>query len=139
MKRDIEDLWNIGESQYGGHRLILRHNIGAQSMVGDGRYSFRVGIAIPFKSPQKDGMPGEDEIESMQHIEDMIYDYFHEGYKGVLCIIITTQGMKEFIIYSMTNDVAELITSLSQHFRLYDIQHYVEQDEEWNTYRQWDL
>ena len=139
MKNEIKDEWRVGEGKYEGHRLILRQNVGARPAMGDARYSFRVGIAIPFQSPQKDGMPGEDELRLMERIEDLIYDYFDAKHMGVLCLVITTQGMREFITYSTTDDVADLIGSLLMHFPAYDIQHDVEQDKEWDAYKQWDL
>jgi len=108
-------------------------------IVGDAHYPFRVGIAIQFKSPQKDGMPSQDEAQLFSRIEDLIYDYFDAKHTGVLCLVITTQGMREFIVYSITDAVADLTGSLSQHFPAYDTQHYVEQDREWDVYKQWDL
>lgn len=138
MARSIKEAWNISEGQYEGRRIIVRQNVEARPIVGNDRYPFRVGIAIPFISPQKDGMPNEDEIIVLERIEDLIYDYFQAKHTGILCIVITTQGMREFIVYSAINRITDLTGSLSRHFPRYDIQHYVEQDKEWDVYRQWD-
>lgn len=137
MKSTIKDEWLVGEGEHEGHRLIARVNRGAQQIVGDGQYFFRVGIAVPFTSPQHDGMPNEKELQSLARIEDMIYDYFNAKHIGVLCIILTTQGMREFITYSASDNVAQLIEHLSQTFPAYDFQYYVEQDKDWSVYQYW--
>jgi len=83
-------------------------------------------------------MPNKDETQILNRIEDLIFDYFDAKHTGVPCLVLTTQGMREFISYLTTDDVDELIESLSLHFPKYDIQHYVEQDEKWEVYKQWD-
>ena len=138
MKHKVKDAWNIAEGMYGGHRIIVRQNVGARPIAGNGHYPFRAGIAIPFRSPQKDGTPSKYDITILERIEDLIYDYFDTGHTGVLCLVLTTQGMREFIVYSTTDDIADLTGSLSQHFRQYDIQHYAEPDKDWDVFKQWD-
>lgn len=137
MESKIKDEWSVGEGEHEGHRLIARVNVGVRQIVGDGQYPFRAGIAIPFRSPQHDGMPGEEENQLFNRIEDTIYDYFSSKRSGMLCLIITTQGMKEFIAYSTSDDIAELIESLSQAFPAYNFQHYIERDEDWSVYQDW--
>ena len=133
----IKDEWQIGEGVHEGERLIARVNVGARDLIGDAQYPLRIGIAIPFQSPQKDGMPSKDENQLFGRIEDLIYDYFNGKHRGVPCLIITTHGMREFIVYATTDNVADLIGSLSQHFPAYDFQHYVEQDKDWDVYQYW--
>lgn len=137
MKNTIEDKWQVGEGVYEGHRLVARVNVGARSLVGDGHYTLRIGIAVRFVSPESDGMPKAAEIKSLEGIEDMIHDYFTAKYTGVLCIILTTQGMREFIIYATADDIDKLIHSLSQRFPKYHFQCYSEPDTEWDVYQYW--
>lgn len=137
MTSNVKDEWTVGEGEHESHRLIARVNVGARQIVGSGQYTFRVGIAVPFKSSLHDGMPNEKELQSLARIEDMIYDYFSAKYTGVLCIILTTQGVREFITYSNSDDVAQLIEHLSQTFPAYEFQYYAEQDRDWSVYRYW--
>jgi len=51
MKNDIEEAWNISEGRYEGHRLLVRQNVGARSIIGNAQYPFRLGIAIPLTAP----------------------------------------------------------------------------------------
>ncbi|HYH75616.1 MAG TPA: DUF695 domain-containing protein [Candidatus Saccharimonadales bacterium] len=137
MKNDYQEAWTVSEGKYDGHRITVRKNVGARSLCGDAAYPFRLGIAIPFLDPQKDGMPLKGENEIYNRIEDLICDYFEPHNSGVLCLVLTTQGMKEFILYTNTDKLVDLIGSLKIHFSEYDIQHYVEQDTEWEVYGQW--
>lgn len=136
---EIKDEWKITEGRYDGHDIIVRFNVGVQGIVGGKRYPFRVGIAIPLQKPNKNGMPQDDEFLVLRKMEDEIYDYFDVAHRGVTCVVITTQGMRELIIYSKKNDVSELIKILSQGFPSHDIQHYVEKDKDWEGYQQWIL
>lgn|GEM_PF-7122709 len=63
----------------------------------------------PLQGPsKKDGMPGEDEISLLNRMEDLICDYLGAKHTGVLCLVLTTQGMRESIIYLATEGGAEL-------------------------------
>ena len=137
MKSNIKDEWFIAEGRHEGQRLLVRLNIGARPMVGDKQYPFKVGIAIQFKSPQADGMPNEDELQRFARIEDMLFNRFDVEHTGVLCIVITTGGMREFVIYSKIDNVSDMIEDVSLHFPTYDFQHYVEQDKNWDEFTYW--
>ncbi|HSW65688.1 MAG TPA: DUF695 domain-containing protein [Bacillota bacterium] len=132
-----KDEWLVGEGEYEGHRLLVRRNVGAEPMAGNARYPFKVGIAIPFLAPQKDGMPGKDELQLFGRIEDLVYDFFDAKRRGILCLVIITRGMREFVIYSQIDDITELIDALAGHFPAYDFQHIIEQDEHWDEYMRW--
>jgi hypothetical protein len=132
-----KDEWIIAEGQHEGKRLIVRLNVGAEHIANDKRYPFRIGIAIPFKSPSADGMPKEDELLLFGRIEDMIVDRFSVDQVGILCVAITTHGMRELVIYSKTNDVKQMMEDICTHFPEYDFQHYAKQDRKWDEFNYW--
>jgi len=137
MKSKTNDDWIIAEGLHEGQRLVVRMNIGARPLIDSERYPYKVGIAIPFKSPLSDGMPNEVEIQRYARIEDTIVNRFEVDHAGVPCIVITTQGMREFVVYSKTDNVSDIIEDASLHFPEYDFQHIVEYDKNWDEFRYW--
>jgi hypothetical protein len=136
---DTEESWVIAEGEHEGHRLIVRQSVGVRPLVGNEHYPYRVGIVALFKEPQEDGMPNEDELDILRDIEDTVYDYLYAKQTGVLCFVITTWGMRELVAYSKSEDIQRLVALLAKQFQGYEIQHLVEEDKDWDIYRQWDL
>lgn len=137
MKSGIKDEWLIAEGYHEGQRLIVRINVGLRPLIGNSQYPFRVGIAIPFAAPQADGMPSEDELTRYARIEDMLVSRFDVDQTGILCAVITTQGMREFVVYSKTDKASDIIEDVSLHFPDYDFQRIVEEDMNWDEFVYW--
>ena len=137
MKHKIKDDWTIAQGSDQGARLMVRLNEGARPIMGNKQYPFRVGIVVPFKSPNADGTPSVDEFRHLDGIEDMVIDRFSAGHTGVLCVIVTTGGTQQFVIYCKTDNVSQIIKDLSVQFPDYNIQHYVKQDKNWDEFKYW--
>lgn len=119
-----------------GKPLIVRLNTGVQSIIGNKLYPFRIGIAIPLTKPQENGLPIGEENLFFNQIEDEIVAYFGKEQRGFVCAIVTTSGMKEYMTYSKTDDIKNLIETLKLKFPGYDFQNYVEKDEHWDGYKE---
>jgi len=65
-------------------------------------WPIRIGIAIPFNAPTKSGLPSPDEDSALGYIEAMICST--AGDRAVLVIVITTSGMREFVLHARTHD-----------------------------------
>ena len=137
MKNKAKDQWTIAQGREEGMRLMLRLNESVGPLAGNQQYSFRVSIVVPFKSPNADGTPKVDEFKHLDGIEDTIIDRFNAKQTGVLCIIVTTQGMQQFVIYSKTDNVGQIIKDIALHFPEYNFKHSVEQDKNWDQYKHW--
>lgn len=128
--------WSILKGSYEGKSLVVRLNNGVKRFVGDKRYTYKIGIAVPLKNPSETGLPSEEENIRFFEIEDRITRYFNENNCGHLCVVIATQGMKEFMSYATVDNIDDLIIMLTEDFSGYDFQHYVEKDTQWDGYRQ---
>ena len=137
MSSAIKDEWLTAEGRHEGQRLIVRLNTGVGSLVAHKKYPFRIGIAIPFNSPQENGLPNKDELQRFERIEDTIFNRFQVDETAVLCAILTTNGMREFILYSQIDDISTMLEDVSSHFSEYNFQRNVEQDADWQEYAYW--
>jgi len=131
----IKDQWSVFQGNHDGMPSFFRLNTGVESMIGDRAYSFRIGIAVPLKRPQENGLPSEEENVYVNQIEDEIFTFFDKELRGFVCVIIATGGMKEFMMYSKIENIEELIGELKSKFPEYDFQHYVVKDENWDGYK----
>lgn len=137
MTSEIENQWQVSEGEYNGSPLIVRINTGVQKMAKNGEYSFRIGIAVPVIKPQKNGLPNRDENKTLAQIEDVIVQNISAEKSGLLCIVITTQGMREFVCYMKDSSVEDLITLLRSSFTDYIFQTYTQEDSDWSGYYEW--
>jgi hypothetical protein len=133
----VKDAWIVAKGQYDGHDIIVRWNDGLKKVVGSGDYLYRLGLAVPFKKPRADGFPGQKEFDLLGKIEDRIVEYYVANNQGVLSVAITTNGMKEFLIYSKQFDMSQLVEMLYLSFPSHEIQHYAQLDIEWDGYKEW--
>ena len=133
----IIDQWSVLQGENNGNPTIIRLNTGVKKIVGHPSYSYRIGIAIPLKNPQENGLPSPEENLDFYKIEDEIFNLFQNNNEAFVCVIITTNGMKEFVIYSTTDqDIETKIDSLKSKFSEYDFQNYVQKDKNWDTYKE---
>ncbi len=79
--------------------LIARFDTSAEQLIG--RYSIQVGVAIPLNDPTPEGFPTPDEDEQLGRIEATLLRKADE--RSVLAGVITTGGMREFVLYSSSS------------------------------------
>jgi len=96
----IPEKWSVGQGAYEGRPLITRFNMGLKPFVGDPEYPNQLGIAVPFKDRTADGLPTAAEIEELNSIEDEIAKRLTVGNESVLAGVITTNNMREFVLYT---------------------------------------
>jgi hypothetical protein len=132
-----DNAWQVSQGQHQGSPLIARVNTWAKEILGHPEFPYRVGIAVPFLSPQADGLPTKEENFGFNEIEDEIFDLFQKDNEAIVCVIITTSGMREFLIYSSTKEVDEKVNQLKSKFSKYDFQSYVQEDKKWDGYKEW--
>lgn len=128
--------WSIANGEYGGKPLIIRLNMGADTLLREGRYPYRVGIAVPLLHPEETGLPIKEENEIFLGIEDTLLELLDKEGAGVLCAVISTNGMKEFMLYVNNEDVSATLELLRKDFSSYDFQHYVTEDRKAEGYEQ---
>ncbi len=86
----------IVSGTYDEKPLIARFDTSAEQLIG--RYSIQVGVAIHLNDPTPEGFPTPDEDEQLGKIEATVLRKADK--RSVLAGVITTGGMREFVLYS---------------------------------------
>lgn len=94
----LPDTWNLLHGDHLGQPMLVRLNTGAERLAGRGSHDIRVGVAVPFNAPRPDGMPELFEGDTLAEFEDELVDL--AGARGTLVAVITTGGMREFVLYT---------------------------------------
>jgi hypothetical protein len=132
----IKDQWSVLQGSNEDNPMIIRLNTGVKSIVGQAPYVYRIGIAVPLLQPQENKMPSPKENLDFNNIEDEIYNLFEKNNEAYVCAIITTNGMKEYLIYSSTDlNINKNIEILKSKFSKYEFQNYVQKDSNWDVYK----
>jgi len=130
-----DDQWTVARGVYEGKPMLVRTNEALRALVGDKQHKYQVGIAVPFKHSRADGFPPDEEIAGLNEIEDRIVDLFKATDGHLFAIVITTGGMREFVVY--TSDPGRARTqfqTLKSKTRSHEVQFMVQEDPEWRVY-----
>jgi len=103
--------------------------------VGSRRYNIRIGVAVPFRAPDPEGMPDATELAQLVAFEDALA--LKASGKGVLVGVITTGGMREFVLYTGAGDwIPGFHQDLRSVLPTHEVQVTAETDPKWSVYRQ---
>jgi hypothetical protein len=107
----------------------------ARPLAGSADYPVQVAIAVPMHQPGEDGLGVESEQAALAAIERAVLE--RAGDRAVLVGVITTIGVREFVLY--TGDDGEWLEpfhrSLSAEFDDYELQMMARRDPDWAVYR----
>jgi hypothetical protein len=130
-----EDEWSVGQGEHDGKPMIVRKNTSAGSYARHPELPFRLGVAIPLRDPDPRGFPTNAEAETLNEIEDRLCSAL--GANGRLVVVISTNGMREFISYARSAEIAErAVAQVRAGTKTHEVQHYVEPDPKWQVYDQ---
>jgi len=96
-----------------------------------------VGIAVPLRAPNADGLPEEEELNQLNAIEDSLASRLEAEQKSLQVLAITTSGMREFIFYTRDSEAARLVLeALRSEVTSHELQSYIAEDPKWALYRE---
>jgi len=132
-----ESTWSLLTGEDNGQPLVVRRNDSASDLLGSSTYRTRIGIAMPFKRPTAHGMPEKDESEELYRIEDAICQRMGADELALLVLTITGGNVKELVFYTRDPKKAQLaIDAVRRQVTSHLVQNYVEDDPEWDLYRE---
>ena len=130
-----EDQWMVAQGEHDGRPMLVRVNTSAKAYAGHPGLPVRLGIAVPFHAPRADGMPEKAESQQLGAIEDRVFEVLGTG--GRVVLVITTGGMREFVSYVRSREIAaELAQAVKAATTTHEVQHYVDDDPAWKVYQQ---
>lgn len=136
--REIPDSWTVKDGTYEDKPIIVKKNSGLDMIQGREFYKVRTGIAFKLKSAENSGMPDQDENFAFYDLEDVIFEIFQRDNNAIVSLIITTNGIREFVIYSRSNEWSEECYQLLKRKGFdYNFTTYNEQDPEWSVFEEY--
>lgn len=125
--------WAVCQGENNGQPMFVRVNNAAKPFSGHPQLSIRFGIAVPLHDPNEHGLPSEAEMEELSEIEEHLFEAVSN--QGIVVLIITTSGMREFVVYlRSTKDAEAVFDRVRQITSTHDIQHYAQPDPKWELF-----
>jgi hypothetical protein len=132
---DLPDEWVLAEGEYDDKPIVTRFNEAAKVLVGSPAYTIQIGVAVPFNAPNDAGMPNDEEMDQLEAFEEVLIE--HAAPRALLVGVITTDGMREFVLYTGSHDWIESFhKDLQAALTTHDLQVMAQKDADWSTYRQ---
>src|SRR5205807_630881 len=108
-------------------------------LVGRAEYPNQLGIAVPFNRPTANGLPSSAESDQLNQIEDEISRRFSSGNESLLAGVITTNNMREFVLYTSNDGAAvekarNLAKDIKSHKKSHKIQFALHHDPAWGNF-----
>ncbi len=130
----MDDTWTLAQGEIDGTPAFVRRNKAAGTLAGSAGYDVRVGIAVPFNTPNEYGLPTQDEMDRVAEFEDGMAAIV--GERAVFVLVITSGGVREFILYTGDADwLPKLHMDLRGILPNYDIEMAATLDPNWELYR----
>ena len=116
--------------------MFVRINTGAAAVARDPALRHRLGVAVPLKHPNAQGLPTTDEANDLNEIEDALGHELRVGAETVLVVVITTSGFREFVYHTVSTNAQAAIASVQKRIVGHEIQLIEEDDPDWEVYGQ---
>ncbi len=132
-----EGPWAVLQGERDGLALFASVNQGAEAMIGDPRFGYRVNVGVPLTRPREDGLPVNDEAQELWAIEDALVPVVQAQRRAIFVATATTSGVKEFIFY--TGDEAatrQAVETVAAKIKTHKLQLCIEPDAEWSAFGQ---
>jgi len=135
VKKRSADGWQVYQGTTEGRALFARFDKRAGRLAKDPRYSIQIGVAVPFRAPDRHGLPNTQEMGQLAVFEDALIEKV--AARAVLVGVITTNGTREFVMYTGSGDwIAGLHEDLKAALPTHEVQVIAQTDPSWSVYRQ---
>ena len=115
-----------------GKPLIARFDTSAEQLMN--RYSIQIGVAVPLNDPTPQGWPTPEEDQQLARIESNVVHKSDE--QSVLAGVITTGGMREFVLYANSSTwIEDYHRKLQEAVSTHEVQVMAKTDPGWSVYK----
>jgi hypothetical protein len=127
--------WSVASGDSDGKPIFIRINTGASAVSKLPAFGHRVGIAVSLQAPDASGLPTPDEAATLSQIEEAVEAALRVGHETILVVVLTTGGMREFVLYSAApQNIEAAIGTVQARFPSHEIQFYIQPDADWDAY-----
>ncbi len=130
-----DDTWTGAEGENGDKPFLLRFRPHLQDFITTNKYNKRLTISWNYDSADSSLMPGDDELELMQDVEDALVDTLEKDIQSVLAFVYTGHNQREWHWYSCDiNETGKRLNEALADFDQLPIELSAEDDPEWREY-----
>ena len=131
----VDGPWRVAQGEHNGRPMFVRTNTGYRGFRGAIGYEHQVGIAVPLLHPEPSGLRSLTECGDLDAIEDAICDSLEAGRESLFVAVITTSGMREFVLYTRSPEqVKQKFEELRSRVKSHEIQLMIQPDKDWKVY-----
>ena len=117
--------------------MIVRLNSSARSLIPGRRHGIRIDFTVSFLDADHRGMPSHAEQNELAAFED--YMETHVAGHAVLVAVITTSGMREFVLHTDSSDwIDGFHRDLAAALPTHKVQMLTQLDLDWTVYKSLD-
>lgn len=128
--------WTAPAEGDGGELIMVTGRNDVKKFRENPRFKIRVEITWKY-SPMADGMPGKEESELMDSVQETMLAEFKKDPVAVLTGVFTGAGERNWIFYTLsTNIFGRKLNEMLEKFPLLPITIYCENDPDWEEYEE---
>ena len=131
-----DEWWTCPAEADNGSLIMVTGRRDMEEAMASGKYNHRIEITWKYE-PEANGMPDEATSALMEEVQDALQADFMKDPVAILTGIYTGNGERNWVFYTMSIQIFErkLNEDLAK-FDLLPLSLYVENDPEWNEYRE---
>jgi len=132
----IPKSWSVAEGTHDGKAVATRFNVALRPIAGRDELPDRIGIIAPLRDANDRGFPNRGEIKQLDVIEELIERRMSGGNESILAGVVTSNGMREFVIYTSNIAAAQAkAEGITREVTTHELQVIVRNDPQWRVYR----
>lgn len=135
---DIGNEWSIYQGKLSnGYPIIVRKNTWFETKENL-LWKKSAGIAFYVLENTENGLPTSSENEKLYILEDKLFKIFEEDKNSAVTLIITAEGVREFILYTKNEELFKNdFESLQILFPDYQLTYFINDDPGWTIYNEY--
>lgn len=135
--KDYSDTWSVLNGEYDGKIISIRYR-NLEGAIGHTKYPYQIGVAVGFQVETENGLPEEKDSNELLKIENNLIELLEKQNQCVFVGTLTTNNMREFVFYAgewKPEFFDKEIKSLEEKSSPYNLNFMMQEDKEWNTFK----
>ncbi len=131
------DSWSVATGEDDGKPLIFRIRNEPPSFAREATFPHLLAVSWKYEAPNDQGLPGQDVVETMGQLEDLLVAAFEGARQAFLTVIVTGNGIREWQWYARDAEgTMKLVNEALDGHEPFPVQFSFQDDPEWEGYTQ---
>ncbi len=126
--------WTAPAESESGRLIMVTGRKDVEKFRSNPRFGIRIEVTWKY-TPASDGMPSEEESETMEKVQEALQEVLRKDPVAVLTGIYTGDGSRDWVFYSLSTHIfGKKLNEALEPFPLFPITVYCENDPQWEEY-----